>query len=250
MHILDSRTDEWGTVTVKDDGIYRVLAFGSGDEQSRLLKHQPHWLQHEYAQAMFLVLLFKTPARVLLLGLGGGCLATALHHQLKGVHITAVELRPIVIELATQYFHLPYGKRMQIIQGEASDWLLTGIARKVDIIFTDLYQLQGADQAQFQSEFIANCVKQLKPEGWLVINAWTEHQSSTTLLDKLKQHFTDIRTLNTASHNWIIIAGRVPNTDTHQVLKQRALELSKALGFSLNAHLNRLTPIISDSNKV
>ncbi len=241
MQTLDSRTDEWGVVTVKDDSVYRVLSFGAGDEQSRLLKHQPHWLQHEYAQAMLLVLLFKTPARVLLLGLGGGCLATALHYQLKGVHITAVELRSSVIELATKYFYLPYGKRMQIIQAEANNWLQTGVERKVDIIFTDLYQAQGADQGQFHATFIENCVKQLKLDGWLVINAWMEHQNDTSLLDDLKPYFSDIRTTHTSSHNWIIIAGRVPNTDTHQTLKQKAHELSKALGFSLSAHLNRLS---------
>lgn len=243
MQVLDSRSDEWGIITVKDDGVYRVLSFGAGDEQSRLLKHEAHVLQHEYTQAMLLVLLFKTPARVLLLGLGAGCLATALHYQFKGVHITAVELRAAVIELATQYFQLPYGKRMQTIQGDANSWLETGLERKVDIIFTDLYQAQGADQTQFQQTFIDNCVKQLKIDGWLVINAWTEHQATTTILTRLKAYFPDIRTISTSSHNWIIIAGRITNSDTKQVLKQKANELSKSLGFSLHNHLNRLTSI-------
>lgn len=240
MQILDSRSDEWGTITVKDDGQYRVLSFADNDEQSRIMKAQPQILQHEYAQAMLLVLLFKQPARVLLLGLGGGCLATALHYQFKGLRITAVELRPAVIELATKYFQLPYGKKIQLLNTEASTFLESGIDRKVDIIFTDLYQAQGADPNQFHQTFIDNCVKQLKEDGYLVINAWTEHQATTTILNRLKQYFPDIRTISTSSHNWIIIAGRVSNTDTNQVLKNRAYELSKSLGFSLNMHLSRL----------
>lgn len=240
MQVLATRTDEWGTITVKEDAQYRVLAFADNDEQSRIMKAQPQLLQHEYTQAMLLVLLFKTPARVLILGLGGGCLATALHSYLKGVHITAVELRPAVIELATQYFQIPHGKKIKIIQQEASAFLQTGTERKVDIIFTDLYHAQGADQGQFHQTFIDNCLKNLKEDGYLVINAWTEHQATTTILSRLNKYFPDIRTVNTSSHNWIIIASRVPNYDPNQVLKQRAYELSKSLGYSLNTHLSRL----------
>lgn len=64
--------DEYGTVTVYDDGDCYILSFAAHDEQSRCLKAAPHILQYDYTQAMLLVLLFCRPKRVLLLGLGGG----------------------------------------------------------------------------------------------------------------------------------------------------------------------------------
>ena len=117
--ILCQRQDAFGPITVTDDGTCRTLAFADHDAQSCCLKTAPQLLQYDYTQAMLLVLLFCQPKRVWLLGLGGGSLATALHHFIPGIHITAVELRPAVIELAYRYFQLPHSKRLAVVQQDA-----------------------------------------------------------------------------------------------------------------------------------
>lgn len=239
IQTLHHSTDEFGPITVLDDGEYRILAFAPRDEQSRCSKALPHVVQHEYAQAMLLVLLFCQPKRILMLGLGGGGIVTALHHHLPGVHITAVELRAKVIALAHQYFYLPRSKRLQIVQQNADDFLTHTELRRVDVVFADLYHGSGVDTLQLRADFIARCAANLKEDGWLVLNCWIEHREDPVLRDALRAHFTDIRTVLTSSKNWVILAGKVQDYQTMRNLKDTAEHLSASLGFPLLRLLTR-----------
>lgn len=241
MNTLQTLADDFGELLIIDDGDYRTLAFGAGDTQSMMLKSTPHLLQYDYTQAMLLVLLFCQPKRVLLLGLGGGSLMTTLHHHIPGIQITAVELRARVIEVAYRYFRLPRGKKMQVVQQDAAEFISEPLPKKVDVIFTDLYHRDGVDATQLQTEFIADCAQQLKTQGgWLVLNCWVEHRDNPALMTALTEYFSDIRSVVTDSHNWVILAATVRDTRSEAELKDKATQLSGALGFSLNRHLTRL----------
>ncbi|MEZ5480575.1 MAG: methyltransferase, partial [Thiolinea sp.] len=237
---LHDHPDEFGPITVSDDGNCRILSFAPRDEQSRCLKAAPHILQFEYTQAMLLVLLFCQPRRVLMLGLGGGSLVTTLHHCIPGIHITAVELRQTVIDLAYRYFQVPRGKRVQIVCGNADDYLQQPQPRKPDVIFADLYHGSGVDDLQLKTDFIARCAELLKEEGWLVLNCWNEHREDPYLREALREQFRDIRTVLTGSRNWVILAGKQPALHSNRILKDAAFQWSNALGFSLARHLARL----------
>ena len=56
MSLIFETQDEFGVISVYDDGKYRILSFAEGDEQSRVQIKSPHVLQHEYTQAMLLAL--------------------------------------------------------------------------------------------------------------------------------------------------------------------------------------------------
>jgi spermidine synthase len=243
IQTLYDNEDEFDPIMVTDDGLCRILAFAPNDEQSRCLKAAPYILQYEYTQSMLLVLLFCQPKRVLILGLGGGSLLTALHHIVPGIHITAVELRASVIELAYRYFQMPRGKRLQVIQPNADSFLSDEPVRKMDVIFADLYHGTGVDEVQLRADFIARCADTLKADGWLVLNCWNEHREDETLREALCQHFVDIRTVLTTSRNWVILAGKTQGWHTNSMLKEEAFRLSGALGFPLTRHLARLRPL-------
>lgn len=240
IQTLYDDTDDFGPITVTDDGECRVLAFAPNDEQSRCLKAAPYILQFEYTQAMLLVLLFCQPQRVLVLGVGGGSLVTALHHTVPGLKITAVELRQSVIDLAYRYFQMPRGKRVQVLCQNADSFLYSDQPRKSDVIFADLYHGTGVDELQLRADFIARCAEIIKEDGWLVLNCWNEHREDTTLRETLQQHFADIRTVLTSSRNWVILAGRKPSWHTNSEMKETAFQLSGALGFPLTRHLARM----------
>lgn len=232
--------DEYGPILIYDDGECRQLAFAEQDSQSRMLKASPHILQYEYTQAMLLVLLFCQPKRVLLLGLGGGSLLTTLHHLIPGIQLTAIELRQQVIDLANQYFRLPRGKRISVQCDDAARYLSSSTDRKVDIIFTDLYHASAADPSQLQAEFIQHCAQRLKNDGWLVINGWNEHRENSVFLQALRTEFSDIRTVLTGSKNWVLLAGKVADTQNANQLKEQACQWSNQLGYPLARHLARL----------
>lgn len=232
--------DDYGTITVYDDGDCHILSFAAHDEQSRCLKSAPHILQYDYTQAMLLVLLFCQPKRVLLLGLGGGSLATALYHAVTGIHITAVELRADVIAIAQRYFQLPRAKRIEVIEQDADLFLLEPELRKVDVIFADLYEATGTASVQLRNDFIRRCVGLLKEQGWLVLNCWQEQEDDPYLRAALHEHFADLRYVLTGSKNWVILAGKAANYQSNSVLKEAAANWSTKLEFSLHKHLARL----------
>jgi len=240
IQTLHSGEDEFGPISVTDDGECRILSFAPNDEQSRILKAAPHILQYEYTQAMLLVLLFCQPKRVLVLGLGGGSLVSALHRHIPGIHITAVELRAVVIELAYRFFQMPRGKRLQVIQQDADAFLSGGQVRKADVVFADLYHGNGVDEVQLRADFIARCAEALKDDGWLVLNCWIEHREDPFLREALRRHFVDIRTVLTGSKNWVVLAGKVQDWQPASALKETAARCTASLGFSLARPLARV----------
>ncbi|MGB1255882.1 MAG: spermidine synthase [Thiolinea sp.] len=240
QRILYQTQDDLGPLLVLDDGEQRTLAFAEGDTQSCCLKNAPYIPQYEYTQAMLLVLLFCQPKRVTLLGLGGGNLFTTLHKHIPGIHITAIELRQRVIDIAYQYFQLPRGKRLQVIQQNGVNYLVTNTARRADIIFADLYHADGVDSAQLQAGFIRQCAANLKTHGWLVLNCWTEHQNEVNFISLLHELFTDVRAVHTGSKNWVILAGKIADKQSVTELRNKATRLSATMEFPLSRHLGRL----------
>lgn len=240
QNYVHTQQDNLGDIAVLDEGDYRILSFGYGDEQSRQLKSYPHILQHQYTQAMMIPLLFSEPKRVLLLGLGAGCLLSALHHAVPGVRLTAVELRQSVIDVAKKYFRLPSSKKIDIHCSEAALFLQQGMAKKVDLIMTDLYHDQGMDAVQCSGQYLALCAEQLKDNGWLVLNCWGGLKDQQSLLEQLMFHFTDIRSCDVGAGNLVIFAGKIKDTQSMAALKEQANKKMPLLGFNLQRVLAKL----------
>ncbi|WP_076416685.1 spermidine synthase [Shewanella sp. UCD-KL12] len=237
--ILHESHDEYGPLIVLDDKHMRVLSFGDNDEQSKLLKAEPHIPQHTYIQAMLLVLLFIKPKRVIILGLGGGGLIHALRNFDTGIKVTAVELREQVISLAKRYFQLPIGKKLSLVHQDANQFLLQGDHKKADIIFADIYGGDGVDENQLSEPFIENAAKMIKAEGYLVLNCWKEHSNNRLLLSYLQKHFIEVRACLTGGGNWVVLAGKSKREITASGLKAKAHNLSQQLDFTLGRSLTR-----------
>src|SRR5256885_2491509 len=59
----------------------------------------------DYIHAMYFFLMQALARDVLMIGCGGGTLATMLHRS--GVKVTAVDLHKLSFDIARDYFHLP-----------------------------------------------------------------------------------------------------------------------------------------------
>ena len=235
--------DEFGLLQVLDDGNKRYLSFGENDEQSCQLKSDPFQLQHDYSQAMLLVLLFKQPRDMILLGLGGGTLATTLHHYLPSLNIRAVELRPKVVDIARKYFQFPRNERVEVFVEDASDFLERSDIGTADVLFSDMFSDEGLDLQQTQPWFIERCAQLLNNDGWLVLNCWRQHRGEREMIDALKLHFVDVRACATVEGNWVVLAGKQTGVASSTQLKATAKKWSKVLGYSLSSSLSRLMPI-------
>ncbi|WMC09876.1 spermine synthase [Oceanimonas pelagia] len=239
MQEIFSAQDEYGPILVWESEGRRTLSFGGPDAQSSWHKSEPHVPQLEYVRAMLLVLLFNTPKHTLTLGLGAGTLNSCLHAGVAGLRQQVVELRPAVMEAAQRYFQLPQGKRMQLHRADAFAFMRDYQGKKLDVIFSDLYNADDAEGEQFSVGFLNNCRRQLKAGGWLVLNCWDCHQTDD-FMRLLHTHFSDVRSCLTSSGNWVVFAGTVAATTNAKALKDQEWSLSKQLGFSLQPYLSRL----------
>ncbi len=242
LKYIHTQTDSYGDIAVLDDGDYRILSFTVGDEQSRQYKPEPHVLQHDYTQAMLLPCLFIQPKRVLMLGLGAGALLNALHHSVAGVRIDAVEIRQSVIDIAQRYFRLAQSKKITMHCDNAIEFVKQPMAKKVDLILTDLYTDEGMDSDQISVDYLASCKAQLKSNGWLVINCWGNIQQHADLFTYLKLAFSDVRSCQPGGGNLVIYAGLSRNSFDDSKLRELAKKLQqRSLGFSLIPFIAKLT---------
>ncbi|GGI92221.1 spermidine synthase [Shewanella gelidii] len=231
--------DEFGLISVFDDKECRTLSFGLNDEQSKLLKLSPHIPQHTYVQAMLLVLLFCQPRSAIVLGLGGGGLVHALRHYDASMKLTAVELSAKVIEISKRFFQLSIGKKLNVENVDATEFLRKGAHKKVNVIFADIYNVDGVIEQQLSEQFINDAHGLLKEDGYLVLNCWKEQKFNQALLQYLQAHFAEVRACLTGGGNWVVFAAKKPKAIAGSELKNRATQLSNKLGFPLSKHLNR-----------
>lgn len=237
--------DELGPIQVFDDGSKRYLSFGEGDEQSCVLKAEPHLLQHEYTRAMLLPFLFSQPRDAVLVGLGGGALVNCLMHHFADLHLRVIELRHAVVKVARKYFELPRLDRLTIIEQDVAEYLEEkGIGAaghaKTDILFSDIYDAEGMAPQYFEPWYIEACAAMLNDDGWLVLNCWDEHRGEHGTLHTLTENFAQVFTCTVSSGNWIILASKKLHELDETNLKTVAKSQSKQLGYSVSAMLNRL----------
>ncbi|NQZ07819.1 MAG: methyltransferase [Algicola sp.] len=237
--------DKQGPVRVFDDGNKRYLSFGAGDEQSCMVKTSPGLLQYDYNRAMILVMLLCRPTNIVVLGLGGGTLPICLLRHFPGVSITVVELREVVIKIASKYFDLPDDGRLKIINDNALDFLEQQGSQQqeagtCDVLFSDLFIAEGLEARQLTERFIENAKRILTDDGYLVINALEEYRTEKVLSTLFGRHFKTIYENITDDGNWVIIATNGSDKVKPKTLTGSAKQLSEVLGFSLMGHLKRL----------
>jgi spermidine synthase len=232
--------DDHGPVEVYDDGQRRYLSFADDDEQSCTLKAAPALPQLDYIRAMVLPLLYGRPSDAVLLGLGAGSLASCLHRHYRSLQLRAVELRPLVIEVAHRYFDLPRSERLQVIAADADRYLRRPGLATTDLLLCDLYHADDMDPCCLTAGFIAACAQLLSERGWLVINCWEEHREDDELLTLVASHFAEIHVCTVATGNWLLFASRRRQRLSRNQLLARVETLSRRLGFEIGPYFDQL----------
>ncbi|MGY0218785.1 spermidine synthase [Endozoicomonadaceae bacterium StTr2] len=115
---------EYSKIKVYDEGPLRQLAFinqdGTERHQTTLVREAPWQQNRSYSRNVLAAFLFMPrPQKVLLAGLGGGAMVHFIHHHQLAEKLDVVELDPEVIAIARQYFNLPSGPAISVIQDDA-----------------------------------------------------------------------------------------------------------------------------------
>lgn len=195
--------DDWGVVEVVKNKLGYSLHFGSAALQGRI-HHTYPWLPvAEYVHSMAAAAAFPAPQQrekspkdlfpiptvpqVCLLGMGTGSLAWTYQHLLPHAKLTAIELRPAVIELATQLLSLSDLKQLTILQGDALLKLQELPDHSQTLVAVDLFMADGMAKCLLQQEFWEQVKRVLHPIGVVCVNSW----SSKVELFKTIIHFLE-----------------------------------------------------------
>jgi spermidine synthase len=160
------------------------LNFGSDLLQSCMRLDDPHALLLEYTRAMMgFLLLDPAPARVLMVGLGGGSIAKYCHLHLPHTHLTVVEISEDVIALRDEFLIPPDDARLDIVCADGSTFMAQGV-EPFDAILIDGFTAEGQPPALSSPAFYRHCARRLKAEGVLIINL---HAAEPALSQHLKR---------------------------------------------------------------
>jgi spermidine synthase len=169
----------------------RSLHIGSDTIQSAMRIARPVDLELSYTRAMMGFLLFnERPARVLMVGLGGGSLAKFIYHRLPWVAIEVVEINPRVVAAARQYFHVPQDDaRFRVIVGDGAEYLARE-GRGADVIFVDGYDADAQSEGLSTRVFYDACRRRLDAGGILVVNLWGSDPRFDGTLERIEAAFS------------------------------------------------------------
>ena len=125
------------------DGV-RSLHLGSSTVQSAMRISDPIELVLSYTQAMMGFLLFTPePARVAMIGLGGGSLPKFVRHHMPTTRIIVVESNPRVISAARSFFEVPEDDQyFSIVLGQGEQWIADQ-AREENVLMVDDFTITG-----------------------------------------------------------------------------------------------------------
>jgi spermidine synthase len=190
--------------------------------QSVLNIDHPLRLVLGYTQAMMLALIWQPePQRVLVSGLGGGCLPLVLHHHLPTVQIDCAEIAPPVIAAAIEWFPLPQDKRLQIQTADASAFLAAQTPDRYDILFLDLFGDGGSTPAHLTTvEFFQLCHDRLRADGVLTMNLYRGAEDHTARLDRLRQTFQTVYVCQIHDTLNVVFATDQPRQSSFQLVQQ------------------------------
>ncbi|HOZ40136.1 MAG: fused MFS/spermidine synthase [Flavobacteriales bacterium] len=130
------------------------------------------------------------PRTVLLLGLGGGSAHHILRRELGlAVHMTAVEIDPVMIALAADHFALHEGPDLRIIEGDATI-AVHGMNERFDLILVDLFDdldlARGVDTNGFAHALRDRCAE----DGIVCFNTVAHDAASNLRCQRVRQHLS------------------------------------------------------------
>jgi spermidine synthase len=165
----------------------------------------------DYIHAMYYFLLQAQARDVLMIGCGGGTLATMLTRS--GVKVTVVDLNRFSFAIARKYFALPQGVTCHVADGIA--WLKAH-RHRFDAIVLDAFGRDGMPEAFKRDGFFKLAKARLAARGGLfLMNVIVDDDDDRTpdaLVRRMRRHWSKVRLLDTdgwVDRNAVIAAGAV-----------------------------------------
>lgn len=215
--VLHTEPSQFSPVVVYEAYGERCMTFGSlaaSGRQTCYALNDPNRMVFNYTR-MMMAALFVNPApqRILIVGLGGGTLPSALASLLPQAEIDVVEIDPAVVRVAREYFGFAPSARLRVHQldGRALVEQMMRAQRQFDLIMLDAFDFNYIPRHLMTQEFLEQVKSILAPGGVLAANTFASSDlyecESATYAVVFGQY------LNLTANNRIIFAvnGKLPD---------------------------------------
>lgn len=192
-----------------------TLQFSDAELQSRMRLREPDALDLQYTRTMMGFLMFvERPARIALIGLGGGSLVKFCHRHVGAARLDVVEINPQVIALRERFCVPDDDARLRVIAGDGADYVRQA-APGCDVLLVDGFDASGLPRALCSQRFYDDSADLLGRDGLMVANLHAGAADHPVWLERIRRSFGDaVLVAHDADHsNDIVFAfrsGRLP----------------------------------------
>jgi spermidine synthase len=193
--------------------------------QSCIILDKPHQFALNYTRMMMAgtFLMGDPPRRVLIIGLGGGSIPTALRELLPNSQIDVVEIDPAVTRVAKKYFGFKDGPKLKVFEMDGRQYVKRALrdGTKYDLVMLDAFDHEYIPEHLLTKEFLTEVKSLLTPTGVVVGNTFSSSKlydhESTTYAAAFGKFF------NLKAANRVIVA-RPAGLPTMEQLRVKAIE--------------------------
>lgn len=165
------------------------LEFDDGVVQSRMSHAEPTRLVLEYTRLMMGFLLFQPqPARIAMIGLGGGSLAKYCRSRLPEADFTAVEISPAVLALGDVFGIPRAGSHFHILCEDGAAFVRRAGAT-LDVLLVDGFDRDGLPPELSSVAFYDACRERLAAGGVLAVNLHRDDPAYRTFIERIGTAF-------------------------------------------------------------
>lgn len=230
--IVHRQKSMYRDIIVTENDVYRCMSFARRNGmQTCIYLRTPTRLAVPYTRGVFAGLLANPGAqRVLVIGLGGGVIPTAMRSVEPGLRIDVVELDPAVVDVAKRHFGYREDPRLRTRIGDGRVFVRRQLRAGVryDLIVIDAYERVYVPEHLMTREFIGEVRTLLAPGGVVASNTFARGPLAPYEAATYQSVFGETRIVDMMLGNRIILAGRdgLPPPD---VMRARGQDLQPRL---------------------
>ena len=188
--VIHEEPSLYQNVLVTRQGSRVCLTFRRGGQrrqQSCMDERRPRQMVLTYTRMMMgALLVMPNPARILVVGLGGGTLPTALAELLPGAAIDVVEIDSAVTAVARRFFGFAPGPTMRVVVQDARVFTRRAARadKRYDLIMLDAFHGDYIPEHLMTLEYLRETRALLSPRGVVAANTFrdtrlADHESET-----------------------------------------------------------------------
>jgi spermidine synthase len=242
---FDQRS-EFSHILVKRQGNNRSLVFvrdnGDEAEESLINIKKPYEILIPYARYMFTSYLFRPEQkRVVIVGLGGGGMVHFLKHYDPELNVEAVEIDPVVVDVADRFFDVRTGGNVRIVTDDGLKYLQSAEGR-YDVIYMDAFLKPARDTDPSgiplhlkTEQFYKDLQQKLEPGGLVVIN-FNYNKTTDADLATIRRVYAQLYEFRMSTGNLVAVASTSSTRETPGSLGPRAREIDRRFNASFSFH--------------